>query len=642
MSSTPGESKPSRRFTVFLSYSRLDRAVAERLAGALGKAGCEVWWDALIEGGAVFTKSIETALEAADAVVVLWSKTSIQSDWVRDEAARGRDRKRLVPITIDGSEPPLGFRQYHATDMTKWHGKETADFLMLVRGIQTVAGQGGSGPVSVATSSVPRRTVLAAGLGATALAIGGAGAFAWRSGWVGGATPSATSVAVLPFKNLSSDKDQAYFSDGLTEEVRAALARNDKLQVLAATSSEAAREHKEDAVTIARRLDVAYLLEGSVRRSGDTLRISAELTDGKTGFGRWTNSFDRKIADIFAVQTEIARLVAEALSVQMATAAPAPGGTADVAAYEAFLRGRAMFYNARDEATDRAALAQYDVALAADPKFAMAHAARSRSLAAIASEYAKANELRSMYGAAIAAASRAVELAPDLAEGHLALGNAIFNGRLDVSGARASYDRAYALGHGNADLALLYAIYCSRAGRAGDARQAIGRAVALDPLNPRTYRAEGSIAYAARRYADGIAALEHALTLNPQIANAYYYIGACRLQLGQVRLARDAFAREPHALFKLSGLAIAEKKLGNTAAAEKAMADLVADLGDNALYQQAEVLAQWGDANGALTALERARTIGDSGLVYLATDPLLDPVRRDPRFSALRAALHFA
>ena len=642
MSSARGEPDPSKRFTVFLSYSRSDRAVAERLAGALGKAGCEVWWDALIEGGAVFTKSIETALDAADAVVVLWSKSAIQSDWVRDEAARGRDRKRLVPITIDGSEPPLGFRQYHATDMTKWHGKETADFLMLVRGIETVAGQAGDMPVPAAASAIPRRTVLAAGLGAAALAVGGGGVLAWRSGWVGGAAPSATSVAVLPFKNLSSDKDQAYFSDGLTEEVRAALARNDKLQVLAATSSEAAREHKEDAITIARRLDVAYLLEGSVRRSGDTLRISAELTDGKTGFGRWTESFDRKIADIFAVQSEIARLVAEALSVQMETAAPAPGGTSDVAAYEAFLRGRAMFYNAHDEATDRAALAQYDVALAADPKFAMAHAARSRSLAAIAVEYGKASELRPMYDAAIAAASRAIELAPDLAEGHLALGNAIFNGRLDVAGARASYDRAYALGHGNADLALLYAIYCSRAGRANDARQAIGRAVALDPLNPRTYRAEGSIAYAARRYADGIAALERALMLNPQISNAWYYIGACQLQLGQVRQARDAFAKEPHAFFKLSGLAIAEQRLGNTPVAKKAMADLIADLGDNALYQQAEVLAQWGDTNGALTALERARAVGDSGLVYLATDPLLDPVRSDPRFAALKAALHFA
>ncbi len=634
------------QLTLFLSYGRPDRAFAEKIAAGLRDAGFVVWWDALIEGGAAFARSIEAALDTADVVVVLWSEASVQSDWVRDEAGRGRDRKRLVPISIDGSHPPLGFRQYHAIDMTKWRGKESPEFGMLVRSIVTAAaGQAGAAPVVAAApagKAVPRRAVLAAAVGTTALIAGGGGLVAWKWGALGAAGPSPNSVAVLPFKNLSSEQDQLYFSDGLTEEVRASLARNDRLQVLAATSSEVARDHKEDAVTIARRLDVAYLLEGSVRRAGDVVRISAELTDGKTGFGRWANSFDRKITDIFAVQSEIARLVAEALSVQMATAAPAPGGTTNVPAYEAFLRGRAMFYSAHDEATDRAALDQFDLALAADPNFAMAYAARSRSLAAIAAEYAKATELHGLYTQAIEAASRSIALAPDLAEGHLALGNAIYTGRLDVSGARASFDRAYQLGHGNADLVLLYALYCSRAQRPDDARRAIARAILLDPLNPRTYRAAGSIDYAARLYADGLAPLDRALALNPKIANAYYYIGACQVQRGRLREARAAFDKEPHALFRLSGLAIVDNRLGNAAAARQAMAQLVAELGDNGLYQQAEVLAQWGDTSGALERLEKARSVGDSGLIYLATDPLLDPLRGSPRFTALLKALRFS
>nr|MBA3896910.1 tetratricopeptide repeat protein [Sphingomonadaceae bacterium] len=468
--------------------------------------------------------------------------------------------------------------------------------------------------------------------------LGGGGAlFAWRRGLFGGAM--ADSIAVLPFKNLSGDPAQAYFSEGLTEEVRAALSRNDALQVLAATSSNAASAHGEDAVSIASRLGVAYLLEGSIQRSNDIVRISADLTDGKTGFSRWSNTVDRKMTDIFALQNAIARMVAEALSVQMATAAPAPGGTTNVPAYEAFLRGRALFNAARDEATDRAALAQYDVAITLDGNFAMAHAARSRSLAAIAAEYAKAEELHPLYDAAIAAAQRAIALAPDLAEGHLALGYALFTGRLDVEGARPSYDRAYALGHGNADILVLFALYCSRAKRGDDARAAILRAIALDPLNPRTYRAAGSIDYAARRYAAAIAPLDRALALNPEISNAHALIGNCLLLLGRLDEARAAYAAEPHALFQLSGLAIVEQRRGDKVAAKKYMDRLIAELGDSALYQQAEVLAQWGQADAALATLERARAIGDSGLIYLSTDPMLDPLRRQPRFARLLNAM---
>ncbi len=634
----PAATKPA---TIFLSYARADRAIAERLKDALKNAGFEVWWDALIEGGAQFTQSIDAALNAADVVVVLWTQASVQSDWVRDEAGRGRDRKRLVPVALDGTAPPLGFQQYHAIDLSAWRGHGDApEFVSLLQSIASTSGRSVKLPLKTRVRPVvARRSVVAGGVGATIIAAGG-GLFAWKSGMFGG-DAALSSIAVLPFKNLSGDPAQLYFSDGLTEEVRSALMRNPGLQVLAPTSSETARNHRDDARTIARKLGVAFLLDGSVRRAGDVVRIAAELTDGKTGFSKWSGTIDRTMADIFAVQTEIARTVTEALSVTMASAAPATGGTKNVAAYDAFLKGRALFIDSNDEATERAALASFDIAIAADPKYASAHAMRARSISALAAQYGKAEDLLRLNEEAIATARRAVALAPDLAYAQLALGDTIWSGRMSLAAARPYYEKAYALAPGDADITLYYARFCARAGRDNDARAAIARALTLDPLNARAHRAAGVIDYAGRRYADALVPLRHALAMRPKLANGQYYLGASLYQLGKYAEARVAFAAEPQQVFGLSGLAIVERKLGNTAAAKQALAQLTQQFGDNSLYQQAEALAQWGETDAALTALERGFVVRDAGLTYMLTDPMMDPIRKSPRFAALLKLLRF-
>ncbi|HEX4801430.1 MAG TPA: hypothetical protein VFU91_09670, partial [Sphingomicrobium sp.] len=454
--------------------------------------------------------------------------------------------------------------------------------------------------------------------------------FAWDRGFGSRAAP--LSIAVLPFRNLSGDKTQDYFADGLTEEIRSALTRIDALRVLAGTSSEKANDEGDDVKKVAATLGVSYLLSGSVQRSGDVARISTDLVDGHTGFSRWSESIDRQLTDIFAVQSDIARTVAQAMSVQVATTEPAPGGTTNVDAYEHYLQGRAQFNLAKDEQTDRAALTNFEMAIAEDPKFALAHAARSRSLSVIAGEHATADQLKPLYAEAIAAAQRAIALAPDLAEGHLALAYAIFAGKLDIQGAWPSYQRAYRLGYGNADIALLYALYCSRAGRPAEAKAAVDRAVLLDPLNPRAFRAQGSVAYAARRYADALPPLRRALQLNPKMTFAHSLAGNSLLGLGRTKDALKEFEAEPGAEFRLTGIAIAQNRLGDRAAAEKALADLQSQVGDAALYQQAEVLAQFGRGDEALQKLARARQVGDSGLTYAATDVMLDTLRRDQRF----------
>ncbi|MBW0006719.1 MAG: TIR domain-containing protein [Sphingomonas sp.] len=622
-------SNDAKSATLFLSYARADETSARRLANALEQSGYTVWWDALIEGGAAFGRSIAEALDSADAVIVLWSKTSVDSDWVKDEAAQGRERHRLIPCSLDGTQPPLGFRQYQVIDLSHWHGRRNApQFAAVERAIGVALGQA---PAAHGSAPTSRRTLLVGGsAAAAAIALGGTW-FAWDRGLFGGSAP--LSIAVLPFRNLSGDQAQNYFADGLTDEVRTALTRIAALQVLAGTSSEKAGEDSAGPKAIAASLGVGFLLSGSVQRSGDVVRIATDLVDGRTGFSRWSQSVDRKLTDIFAVQSDIANTVASQMSVQVATAEPAPGGTRNVQAYENYLQGKALFNLAKDESTDRASLSHLDLAVAEDPNFALAHAARARTLSVIAGEHATADQLKPLYSEAIAAARRAIEIAPNLAEGHLALGYVLFAGKLDMKGAWPSYERAYKLGYGNADIALLYALYCSRAGRPAQAKAAVDRAVLLDPLNPRAFRAQGSVAYAARRYADALPPLRRALELNPKMTFAHSLVGNSLLGLGRTADALKEFEAETGPNFRLTGIAIAQHRLGNQAAAEKAFADLQSQVGDAALYQQAEVLAQWGRLDDSLQKLVRARQIGDSGLTYAATDVMLDPLRRDPRFT---------
>ena len=625
--------------TIFLSYAHADKAKAQRIASALEKSGYTVWWDALIEGGSRFAKSIDDALDKADAVVVLWSKNSIESDWVKDEASHARDRQRLVPISLDGSHPPLGFRQYQMIDLSQWRGKAEAPQMEAVRrAIATAVGQ--QTVPRAASQPVDRRKALMAGGAAAAVAAGGA--IAWQSGLFGGASATARSIAVLPFKNLSGDPAQAFLSDGLTEEIRSTLARNAALMVLAGTTSATASEDGGDAKAISGKLGVGYLLDGSVQRSGDRVRVSTNLTNGRTGFSEWSESVDRKLDDIFAFQSEIARSVSDALSVRMATDAPSLGGTRNAKAYEAYLRGKALYNLAKDEESDREARANFEVAVATDPSFALAHAALSRVFASLAAQNAKASELKPLYAAAAQQAERAIDLAPRLAEGHLALGYTKFAGFLDVRGAKPSYDKAYEYGRGDADIVLLYALYTVRARRFAEARDAIQRALALDPLNPRTHRASGMIAYLSRRYGDAAEGFREALRLNPNISTANAYLGNALMLMNKPQEARAVIPAEKSAMFRLTSLAILEHRSRNAAAAQQAFDELVAKVGDAALYQQAEVMAQWGKPAEAVTLLNRAREVGDPGLTTIATDPMLDPVARDPGFAQIVRELGFS
>lgn len=638
----PDTEKPA---TVFLSYARADQKRALPVIAALEGAGIEVWWDGLLEGGENFLPTTDAALEGADAVVVLWSKTSVASHWVRDEASRGRDRGCLVPLSIDGAEPPLGFRQFQVIDFARWRGKAEAPEMQ--RAIRAVLGFAGQAPPPLVRAPVragiDRRVLIGGG---AALLAGAVGLTAWKTGLLGGSSARGNSVAVLPFRNLSGDADQDYFAEGIAEQIRTTLSRNEKLLVLAPASiARVAREVQGDPTAVADKLDVAFLLGGAVRRSGDRLRISATLTDAKTGFEGWTELFERRLEDVFAIQDEIAEAVAAALAAQTAAIGKSDsrkaGGTSSVSAYEAFLRGNAFYDLRSGEAAYRSALAQYDAAIAKDADFAAAHAARARVIVVITSNYVQASQLKAGYDDAVTSARKAVALAPDLAVTQSTLGFVLVQARLDMRGASEPSEKARKLGGGDAGVLSLYSAYAAQMGRKAEAAETIARAIALDPFNPGVFRLAGFVAYCGRDYPRAITHCRKAIALNPRIDAAHAHLADALLAMGKLDEARAEYVAEPAEFERLTGLAIVDRKLGKGAEAERWVEGLKQAFGDAASYQLAQILAQWGDLDAAMDKLLFAREIGDAGLALAFTDPRLDPLQGRPEFSRLLNELGF-
>ena len=630
--------------TVFISYSREDLKAVQPIISAIEAAGYSAWWDGMLSAGERFANTTEVVLEQARAVVVLWSAKSVASHWVHDEATRGRDRGCLVPLSIDGTKPPLGFRQFQTYRVPPRRSASDPGIAAMLQAIATLHDGPASNPgTAFLVPQISRRsTIIGGGLGLAGAAAGGA----WWAGLIGGG-PHGNSVAVLPFANLGGDLQGNYFSAGLSAEVRSQLASETLLAVAAQTSSAKAAKTQQDAGAIAKALNVAYLLEGTVRREANRVRISAELIDGSSGLSHWAQTFDRELSNVFAVQEEIAASVVTALTQQMAAHGAKGtnkeiGGTNSFAAYDAYLRGRDLFDSASDQASDQLALDSFDKAIGADSNYAIAHAARARSLTVFGDQYDQGPTRLARFAEAIAAAQQAVKLAPNLAEAQASLGFALLDGRLDARGARQPYRLSYELGLGNADILSRFANFEARCGRFDTARPAVKRAAKLDPLNARTFHLIGQVEYCARNWAGVAPPNEKALQLNPEMSNAHGAIALARLMEGDIAAALAGFVREKSSLFSLPGLAIVAFRQGKFAEAEQHLAELLASHGDNSLYQQAQIMAQWGRRDKALALLEAGYKAIDAGLVQLQNDPLVDPLRIEPRFIRLLDLIGFA
>ncbi|HEY4972327.1 MAG TPA: hypothetical protein VII41_01895, partial [Steroidobacteraceae bacterium] len=329
-----------------------------------------------------------------------------------------------------------------------------------------------------------------------------------------GFAPPPHSIAVLPFANMSGDPKQDYFSDGLSEELLNSLAAIRDLQVVARTSSFAFRGQDADVAVIARKLNVGAVLEGSVRKDGNHVRITAELINALTGFQLWSQTYDRDLKSVLALQTEIATAVTKALQATLLADAATTieiGGTQNPAAFDAYLRARNLERGNLDKETTAARVAAYTEAARLDPKFAKAYVGIANADNMYANNFADGAEVRSYFKRAREASETAIALAPDLGQAHAAVAYVLERGYLGFAQAMIEYERALALSPNDADVLLQSGVFFATMRRAEAGLSAIHRAIALDQLNPAGYaRLSIALTY-AHRYRESIDAGNRAL-----------------------------------------------------------------------------------------------------------------------------------
>jgi TolB-like protein/DNA-binding winged helix-turn-helix (wHTH) protein/Tfp pilus assembly protein PilF len=491
------------------------------------------------------------------------------------------------------------------------------------------------GLAAAATQVPPRRSLWKLLLPAAALLILlAAGIFWWRRSSVAARTPIASSIAVLPFSDMSPEKNQQYFSDGLAEELLNHLAKTPGLRVAARTSSFQFRDQSADHAAIGRKLDVATILEGSVRKEGKRVRISAELVKADDGFQLWSDTYDRDLNDVFAVQDDIARAITGELKLRLlnthSTDVPQRGISSE--AYNAYLQGR-YFYERRTHDDLNRAYDYFQQAVKLDPNYARAWSALAWVLIARA-ENAEGASFEQGYRDGRIAAERALQLDPGLAEAHAAIGRIKRGYDWDWVGADAAFQKALALEPQNSAVLLGASSLQASLGHMDDAVALNRRAVEIDPLSVVAHVSLGMHAYYAGHQDQAIDAFQKSLAISPEGPEAHYLLGLVYLARSQPQQALAEFEKIPAGSERSVGEALAYCALGRKTEADAALQKLINDYHEQAAYQIAEVYAFRGEADHAFQWLEAARAHKDAGLASVKGDPLLKNLYKDPRYAA--------
>jgi TolB-like protein/Flp pilus assembly protein TadD len=661
---------------VFVSYASQDAAIANAVVAALERHRLKCWIAPRdVTPGALYADGIISAINGTRVLVLVLSANSIASPHVGKEVERASSKRRpIITLRTDGA--PLTSALEYFLSESQWidlaaDGTDAA-FAKLLTAVRRQAGAAPEGhsldhPMATdrrsATQRPPPRLrrswLLAAALIVIGVAVAWLATDRLRSSTAARQAAASTqpveaafappprSIAVLPFVNMSGDASQDYFSDGISEELLNSLSRLNDLQVVARTSSFSFKGQNVDVATIAHQLNVGAVLEGSVRRAGNTVRITVQLINAVTGFHIWSQTYDRNFTDILKVQTDVATSVAQQLETRLAgdeEARIGMGGTKNPEAYDAYLRGRQLLSDQDpDEARGRAAIAAFDRAIALDPGFALAHAGRAAALGNFAIFDAKADEQASLRAQALQAAQRSVELAPELGEAHLALAQIRAFLLLDYAAAAPEFDRALALAPGSARVQRAYAGYAADLGHFEAAVQAARRTVSLDPQAVSAHTTLGVTLYLARRYDEALAALQHAKALSP---NSHYIQISMTLSLlasGKTQQARAQCESTSTALdedFRHHCLALVYHTLGRQADAERELQQLHALNGDGSAFGYAEIYAQWGEKTQSLQWLATAQRLDNPNLQSLRVDWQLDPVRSEPQFKEIEARMN--
>ncbi len=562
---------------LFVSYARADRARVAPLVAALEGEGWTVWWDPDIDAGQEFDRQIAEQLDKARVAIVVWTSASVASRWVRGEAREAADRGILAPVRFDAAPLPLDLRAIHTTDLDGWGEAASAPaFRDLARSIRTLLGEG------------PSEAVTAAG-GARKL-----------------------SICVLPFTNISDDPQQEYFSDGISEDIITDLSKVSALSVVARNTAFTYKGKAIAVAQVARQLGVSHVLEGSVRKAGNRLRITAQLIDGAVGDHVWAERWDRDLDDIFALQDEISEAIVKALKLKLLPEekkAIEQRGTNNPEAYNLYLMARRYWIG---KAQKRRALVirLCQGAVDLDPAFA-----RAWALMAIC-QGANANLSNEAGDAGWAAAERALAIDPDLAEAHAAKASVLtFEGRYD------------------------------------EAQAEIEIALRLDPTSPDVNNSAGSLATASRRFADAIHHCEVACAMDVADCGSAFMGIQAHEGLGDLAGARAAASET---VARIEKALVAEPDNGtllgfgvvslivlgenDRAKAWAEQAQLVEP--DNGLmqYNLACAMVRLGETDFALDLLQKSLGVGSRGnLLWAQADSDLDPLRDLSRYQAIVA-----
>ena len=444
--------------------------------------------------------------------------------------------------------------------------------------------------------------------------------------------PPPHSIAVLPFVNMSGDPKQEYFSDGLSEELIDHLVHGAELKVIARTSSFQFRGKNEDVRSIARTLSVTHVLEGSVRKDGQQLRITAQLVRGSDGVHMWSQSYDRNLVDIFKIQDEIAEKVAQALSVALRNGHRPMNREPDVRAYNLVLEGN--YFKARRTLRDVEKAAQlYQQAIDINPDYALAWARLASAY--LREELLKGPPSEDQNRRVLDALNRAIRLDPNLVWAHYTRGGFDLNIKWNWAAAQADDDRVREidplfvyLPNASGDIALVL-------GDVDKAMELYQDGLTRSPLDPNMLDSLGEALCAANRFEQCLQTRLRLMQLNPEFGGINSAVGISRLLLGQSTAAFEAMQREPDEAYRLRGLAMVYSALGQRTESNTALNSLTAKFASRDPYGIAGVYAYRGEVDEAFRWLDRAYRGHDVGMLGVKTDPLLRNLHGDPRFEAL-------
>jgi TolB-like protein/tetratricopeptide (TPR) repeat protein len=647
----------------FISYANQDAAVAQALCESLERRGIKCWIAPRdVPPGTLYAESIVRAINGAKVLVLILSQHSVASAHVGKEVERASSKRRPILALRTDAAPLTPALEYFLSE-SQWVdatavGTEAA-LLKVGDSVARVKEPPAWKPMNAGAATRPaehsagrRRIWLLATCVLAALAIAYllADKF-WLAKHAAAVDAAATassteasrsgdkSVAVLPFEDLSENKDQAYFSDGLSGELIVLLAKTPGLRVPARTSSFYFKGKQATLQEIAKALNVTHVVEGTVRKSGQTLRITTDLVRVEDGTPMWSETYDRKLDDVFKIQDDIAGSVVSALKVSLfGGASPRATPTANPAAYTAFLECQeAGRRESRDSIAQAIAYCQQAVDL--DPNFAPGWAILGE-LIQVQFVGFSVTTYEVARPKVFAAVQRALALDPALPEAHYAMASLLYQMDFDPGAADAELKRAISLDPTDSNANWLDGYVADVQCRFDYALAALERSRARDPLFTDVHIQMGNVNYRRGRLAEAAAAYHTALALDEHAGSVHYRLGLVALLQGDPTAALAEFEQEPDPDFHSVGLPLAYDALGRKADAGSALAHAESTAAMGAAYQIALIYAARKDADDAFRWLDRAYRQRDAGMLWIKGEPLLKDLRPDPRFQKLLHQMH--